>query len=278
MPELPEVETIVRALRQGGRGGDPLPGKTIRSATLFWPGALASPTWRELENALPGQTVRDVTRRGKFILVHLDRHTLLIHLRMSGDLRVEPDSADQPFQPHDRAAISFVDGMRLVFNDTRKFGRLWLTDDPGGLLGGLGPEPLDETLAPARFHAMLQARRTRLKALLLDQSFLAGLGNIYSDEALHRARLHPCRPACSLGRSEADRLLAAVRQTLREGIRLNGASIDWAYRGGGFQNNFRVYGRTSQPCPRCKRPIERILVSQRSTHYCPFCQPFEIER
>jgi len=274
MPELPEVETVVRGLRE------PLVGRTIVGASLSWPRTLGWPkgegAGEELRRQIAGRRITSVGRRGKYVVIALDEGYLLVHLKMSGSLQVVP--CHEPLDKHVRAVFDLDDGRQLRFRDARKFGRVYLVDRPERVTAVLGPEPLAEDLTLDDFRRLLARRSGRLKSLLLNQSFLAGLGNIYSDEALHRARLHPCRPACSLGRSEADRLLAAVRQTLREGIRLNGASIDWAYRGGGFQNNFRVYGRTSQPCPRCKRPIERILVSQRSTHYCPFCQPFEIER
>jgi formamidopyrimidine-DNA glycosylase len=271
VPELPEVETIVRALQNGGRGSQPLPGRQVESANLLWGRTLAEPGEAEFLRRLPGQTVQRLSRRAKLIQRHFDRDTLLIHLRMSGDLRVEPASAK--IQKHDRLLLNFTDGLRLAFNDTRKFGRAWLTDDPSTLTAGLGPEPLDEDFTPSDFHSRLQTSQRQLKPLLLDQTFLAGLGNIYTDEALHRAGLHPLTPANWLEPAAATRLLEAIRVTLLEGIRRNGASIDWVYRGGDFQNYFRVYGRSGQPCPVCGTSVERIIVGQRSTHFCPVCQP-----
>jgi formamidopyrimidine-DNA glycosylase len=141
------------------------------------------------------------------------------------------------------------------------------------VLGNLGPEPLDEGFTADALHAMLQTRRRQLKPLLLDQTFLAGLGNSYTDEALHTAGLHPLRLTDSLNAAEAQALWTAIRAVLNEGIRRNGASIDWVYRGGDFQNTFRVYQRTGQACPVCGAPVERILVGQRGTHFCPRCQP-----
>ncbi len=141
------------------------------------------------------------------------------------------------------------------------------------MVSKLGPEPLDLSLTPDDFFNRLQLRSRQLKPLLLDQTFIAGLGNIYTDEALHLARLHPLRGSDTLTYQEAERLLAAIRTVLTEGIRTEGASIDWVYRGGGFQNNFRVYGRAGEPCPVCGTPIERIIVGQRGTHFCPVCQP-----
>ncbi len=277
MPELPEVETIVRALRHGGRDGPPLPGRTFAEVEILWPRTLAEPSIAELQERLPGQTITELGRRGKFVVLHLTRDTLLIHLRMSGDLRVEPayDQRGEPIPPqtHDRAVFTFTDGMRLAFNDTRKFGRVWLVSDPETVTGKLGPEPLDLALTPEDFYNNLQLRHRQLKPLLLDQTFIAGLGNIYTDEALHLAHLHPLRISDTLDEEDALRLLSAVRTVLTMGIHSQGASIDWVYRGGGFQNKFRVYARTGEPCPVCGTPIAHITVGQRSTHFCPVCQP-----
>jgi formamidopyrimidine-DNA glycosylase len=160
----------------------------------------------------------------------------------------------------------------LVFNDTRKFGRVWLVRDPDEVLSGLGPEPLGDEFTAQTLYAGLQSRRRQLKPLLLDQSFLAGMGNIYTDEALHMARLHPLAPSDSVDLEQARALWGAIRSVLQEGIRRNGASIDWVYRGGEFQNYFRVYDREGQPCPVCGTAIERLVVGQRGTHVCPHCQ------
>jgi formamidopyrimidine-DNA glycosylase len=141
------------------------------------------------------------------------------------------------------------------------------------VLGHLGPEPLSEAFTPALFYERLKGRRRAIKPLILDQSFLAGVGNIYSDEALHQARLHPLRIASTLNEAEAERLYHALRQVLYEGIRTQGASIDWVYRGGEFQNNFNVYQRTGNPCKVCGTPVQRLVVGQRGTHICPVCQP-----
>jgi formamidopyrimidine-DNA glycosylase len=162
--------------------------------------------------------------------------------------------------------------MTLVFSDPRKFGRIWLVDDPSVIFQTLGPEPLSGEFTPTWLDTALCAQRRQLKPLLLDQSFLAGLGNIYTDEALHMARLHPLTPSNSITAEEAEILWMAIRQVLEEGIRRNGASIDWVYRGGDFQNHFRVYGRQGKPCPVCGTIIERIVVGQRGTHFCPKCQ------
>jgi len=273
MPELPEVETIVRALRSGGdapRGGMPLPGRTIARANLYWERTLAEPLPAAFAARIAGQRILEVGRRAKFIVLRLDHDSLLVHLRMSGDLRVEPQQAE--LQKHDRMSLDFIDGSRMAFNDARKFGRVWLVGDPEQVLGGLGPEPFDPSLSPDLFFERLQATRRQIKPLLLDQSFLAGMGNIYTDEALHLAKIHPLASSGSLTREQAGRLLEAIHAVLEEGIRRNGASIDWVYRGGDFQNNFRVYQRTGQACPVCGSPIQRMVVGQRGTHFCAYCQ------
>lgn len=282
MPELPEVETIARSLRQGGSCGAPIIGRLVRGAQILWGRTLAAvdleiaPAGEVFRARIGGQKVCDVGRRGKFLVITLSEDTLLVHLRMSGDLRVEPgiDSNGEPIplQPHDRMVIDFADGWRLAFNDSRKFGRVWLVRDPAPVLGELGPEPFDPQFTAQELYRRLQRCKRQIKPLLLDQTFLAGMGNIYTDEALHIAGIHPLRLSSSLSAKEADSLWDAIRAVLSEGIERNGASIDWVYRGGDFQNYFQVYQRTGEPCPRCGTPIERIAVGQRGTHFCPVCQ------
>jgi formamidopyrimidine-DNA glycosylase len=190
---------------------------------------------------------------------------------MSGDLLVKP--AGTPPETHDRLVLGLDGDIQLVFNDARKFGRVWLVDEVDRVVENLGPEPLDEGLTAEDLFNRLHATRRQLKPLLLDQTFLAGLGNIYVDEALNLAKLHPLTPANTLTQEQAGRLLESIRTVLRDGILRNGASIDWVYRGGDFQNYFRVYQRTGEPCPACGTPIARIIVGQRGTHFCPYCQP-----
>jgi formamidopyrimidine-DNA glycosylase len=202
----------------------------------------------------------------------LTQDTLLIHLRMSGDLIVLNDPSIA-LPTHARLVIHFNDGIRLVFNDPRKFGRVWLTDTLETVTGKLGPEPLDAALTPQAFHTRITNNHRQLKPLLLDQRFLAGIGNIYCDEALHLARLHPLRISDSLSLEESAHLLHAIRMVLTQGIEQNGASIDWVYRGGDFQNHFRAYGRSGEPCLVCGTIMEHLRVGQRSTHICPNCQP-----
>lgn len=270
MPELPEVETIAAALREGGRDGTPVVGRHINKAHLLWERTLATPSPKEFKVRLPGQKIQDVNRRGKFLLLNLSSDTLLIHLRMSGDLLVETDQ-QEPARHH-RLMLDLQGGTRLSFNDPRKFGRVWLTDDPDSVLGNLGPEPISAAFTPEIFFQGIKSRRRQIKPLLLDQTFIAGLGNIYADEALHLAKIHPLTIADSLDYTQVERLWASIRQVLMAAIQRNGASIDWVYRGGDFQNYFRVYQRTGEPCPECGAPIERIIVGQRGTHFCPTCQ------
>jgi formamidopyrimidine-DNA glycosylase len=272
MPELPEVETIARYLRLGTPRSRGITGLSIEWAEVLWERTIAAPDSQSFCTRLSGQRVESVSRRGKLVLLTLTRDSLLIHLRMSGDLLVLNDpSVALPI--HARMVIHFNDGIRLVFNDPRKFGRVWLTDILESVTGNLGPEPLDAALKPQAFHTRITKNHRQLKPLLLDQRFLAGIGNIYCDEALHLARLHPLRISDSLSVEESARLLHAIRMVLTQGIEQNGASIDWVYRGGDFQNHFRAYGRSGEPCLVCGTIMEHLRVGQRSTHICPNCQP-----
>ncbi len=271
MPELPEVETIARNLRQGSTGSPALVARRILSAHLLWERSLAEPSPAEFTSRIAGQKIDQIGRQGKFLTFQLSRDWLLFHLRMSGDLRVRPTGS--PPETHDRLVLDLDGGLSLAFNDTRKFGRIWLLDAMDRVVGNLGPEPMEDGLTGEAFFTRLHATRRQLKPLLLDQTFLAGLGNIYVDEALNLAKLHPLTPANRLTERAASRLLESIRLVLGDGIRRNGASIDWVYRGGDFQNYFRVYQRTGEPCPECGTLIARITVGQRGTHFCPHCQP-----
>ncbi|HNB53666.1 MAG TPA: bifunctional DNA-formamidopyrimidine glycosylase/DNA-(apurinic or apyrimidinic site) lyase [Anaerolineales bacterium] len=295
MPELPEVETIARNLRDGHSRETlptegtfrvrepraeyvpalpstiPVTGKTITGAQVFWPRTLAEPGETAFYHQIIGQRIENVGRRAKYLILYLSEQHLIIHLRMSGDIIVTP--LDQPLAPHDRLTLTLDDQYRLAFNDTRKFGRVWLMNDPTPLFADLGPEPFSDEFTPEWLYNALQQKNRHLKPLLLDQTFLAGLGNIYTDESLHRAGLHPLTPSGRVSPEQAARLRETIREVLNDGIRHNGSSIDWVYRGGGFQNYFRVYGRTGEPCLTCGTPISRIVVGQRSTHFCPRCQP-----
>lgn len=272
MPELPEVETIAADLRPQ------LVGARFVAGHILWPATLAEPTPDLLNARLAGRQVLDVGRRGKYLLIHLDPAAALIfHLRMTGRLDVVPDGAAILAGPHLRAWFALADGRRLAFTDTRKFGRIWLVEDAGRVVGELGPEPLDRLFTPEVLQQRLAGRRTAIKALLLDQTVIAGVGNIYADEALFVAGIHPLRPAASLSAAEIGRLCEAIRLVLRESVEARGTLLR-DYRtpygqDGAYQNRLRVYRQAGQPCPRCGTRIERIRVTQRSTHFCPRCQP-----
>lgn len=270
MPELPEVETVARSLVSGQGEGLSVLGRRFAGARVHWARSIAAPGVRSFQQQLAGRQVTGVGRRGKFIRIDLSQGSLLVHLRMSGDLLL--GRGQTPLGRFARVQMFFDDDVQLSFDDARKFGRIWLLEDAQDVLGGLGPEPFDEQLTPARFHAMLAQRNRQLKPLLLDQAFIAGLGNIYADEALWTAQLHPLQGSQRIDKAAAGRLLRAIRKVLSEGIKRNGASIDWVYRGGEFQNYFKAYQQTDEPCPRCGTPIVRTVVGQRGTHYCPTCQ------
>lgn len=264
MPELPEVETIARTLRPE------LVGRKIVSARLLWTRTLATPSLAQFEQHIVGQSIDHVGRRAKYLNFQLSTFNLLIHLRMSGDVYLK-DSADSPGK-HDRLRLGLSDGRTLIFNDTRKFGRVWLVTDVNEVTGDLGPEPFDPSFSTQLLYDNLHKRHRQMKPLLLDQRFLAGLGNIYTDEALHLSGVHPLRLSDTILLPEAEKLFHAIRTVLQAGIEHNGASFDWVYRGGSFQNYFRVYNRTGQPCPVCGTLIRRMVVGQRGTHFCSTCQ------
>jgi formamidopyrimidine-DNA glycosylase len=192
---------------------------------------------------------------------------------MSGDLAMVPP--DAPRGRYDHTIFKLDSGWQLRFSDARKFGRVYLVSDSAQILDGLGPEPLSRQFDPATLAGILRSRSRALKPMLIDQSVIAGIGNIYADEALHRAKLHPLRRSDSLTTAEIRSLWNGICSALKQGIRHGGASIDWVYRGGDFQNHFRVYGRAGEPCPVCMTSIERIVVGQRGTHLCPECQPLK---
>lgn len=270
MPELPEVETFRRFLLQGESGAPSILGKQIQNAELLWEGTLAEPGPEEFLSLIQGQYVTGVGRRGKYLLIILSQGTLIIHLRMSGELIVEEKT--NPVGKHYRLILNFQDRYRLAFNNIRKFGRAWLTADPDKILGNLGPEPLAEDFTPETLHQLLTSRSRQLKYFLLDQKMVAGMGNIYTDETLHRAGLHPARKSDSISRGESRRLWKSMREVLEEGIQNHGSSIDWMYQGGDYQKYLSVYNLEGKPCKRCEMPIKRIKIAQRSTYYCPGCQ------
>jgi formamidopyrimidine-DNA glycosylase len=281
MPELPEVETIVRRLMRGEPVEHGLPAyppplcHSITCVWTDWPRA-AYPSADVIIQRLPNHRIRSIGRRGKYIVFTVEQDDtqrmsyLLVHLKMSG--RLDVLAAETPRDKHVHFAFALDNGYELRFNDTRKFGRVYLVDDPSEITGNLGPEPLDAGFTLKAFRQLMGTKSGALKPLLLDQTFIAGIGNIYADEALWRAKLHPLRRAASLKPDEVAALYRGIRQALSDGIRHEGSAIDWVYPEGNYQDYFRVYGRTDEPCRRCGSAIRRIVVGQRSTHYCPRCQ------
>ncbi len=271
MPELPEVETFRRFLIQGNNGYSSVLGKVIQDAEVLWEGVLVGPSPDEFHQKVKGQGIVGVGRRGKHLLLQLSRDTLIIHPRMSGEVFLE--SQKEEVGKHYRLILNFQDGTRFVFNNIRKFGRVWFTASPEDILSDLGPEPLSDEFTPQRFFDILQSCRRQMKYLLLDQNVIAGLGNIYTDEALYQAQIHPRTKSDSLSFSEANTLWESIRGVLEKGIENQGTSIDWIYKGGDYQKLLQVYKRDGNPCQRCGTPIKRTIIAQRSTHYCPSCQP-----
>jgi len=270
VPELPEVETYVRELRPW------LIGRRITGVAVHWPRTIRG--WRvdAFQQRLVDQTILDLSRRGKYLVCHLSGGDyLLLHLKMSGRLCLTPATA--PTDRHAHTVFELDNGEQLRFHDARKFGRVYLVDDPEVVVGSLGPEPLAEDFTPAILDRLLDRRKGRLKPLLLNQTFVAGLGNIYVDEALHTAGLHPLRPVQSLSPDERRRLYEAIRLVLRRGIEARGTTFVDAnpfLRTSGEPGWYQpqVYGREGKPCPVCGTPITRIVVGQRGTHLCPNCQ------
>jgi len=274
MPELPEVQTIVNDLIGAG-----IVGQKILDVNVFWPATIAMPSEAEFVGQLRGQTIDAVYRRGKFIVFQLTgRRIMAVHLRMTGRFFLAEGRAIQ--LPHVHLVMSLCGGRILCFHDTRKFGRFYLTENPVKLLGSLGPEPLSRGFTAQRLGDALAGRKRQIKPLLLDQTFIAGLGNIYVDEALWAARIHPLRRSDALTMPEVRDLHAAIRRVLRQGLKNRGTTL------GNGQGNFaslgtarganakvlKVFRRTGQTCHRCGQVVERIIVGQRSTHLCKGCQ------
>ncbi len=280
MPELPEVETVARDLR-------PLvSGARIVGVRCDWPRTIRGGDVEAFSRAVVGRTIEGTGRRAKLLLLEVSGDWVLaIHLKMTGQLFVVP--AETPQDRFVHVAFELADGRELRFRDIRKFGRI-AAYPRGAVAGGaaarelgagdvfeLGPEPLDPAFTLKQFRELMRGRKARLKTLLTDQTFLAGIGNIYVDESLWRARLHPLRGAASLRRDDLKRLYEAIRSVLTEAVAYRGSSIDdyFAPDGdGAMQERLQVYQRAGEACPRCGRPIRRIVLGIRSTHFCSWCQ------
>jgi formamidopyrimidine-DNA glycosylase len=268
MPELPEVETIRAQLAPR------LTGRSLVRVEILDPRLTRPTDLFEVAEELEGDTVVAVERRGKYLVLRLESGlALLVHLRMTGGFHWEPTS-------HERAVLELDDGTRLVYRDVRRFGTWLVLEDAEldpYLTGKNGPEPLGPHFTAEWLAGRLAVRRAPVKAVLLDQRVVAGLGNIYADEALWRARVSPLRPAAELSYEEARRIHRAIRDALRAGIARQGSTLS-TYRQpdgspGSMQEEFRVYGRDGEPCPRCRATIAKTRVGGRGTWYCPRCQP-----
>ncbi len=275
MPELPEVETIVRELHAHA-----LEGATITRVVVRWPRTVVTLQPDAFSRTLLGRTVTKVSRRAKYIVLSLDTsERLLIHLRMTGKLRMAPTT--EAAGPHDHISLFLNDDRQLIFNDTRKFGRFFLVPANKDPFSHLGPEPLAANFTVPQLRQCLANKKRQIKPLLLDQTIVAGLGNIYVDEALWHARIHPERRADTLTAPDLRRLHLAIREVLQCGIDHAGTTL------GNGQTNFysiagtrgrnadalKVFRRDGLPCPRCGTMLARIRVGQRGTHFCPHCQP-----
>jgi formamidopyrimidine-DNA glycosylase len=268
MPELPEVETIKNELAPH------IIGRGITGVTLFWQGIVRQPSLEEFCSRLIGQKITGVERRGKYLIFDLTSgEALVIHLKMTGSLLLKPPDRFV------RAILHLDGGAKVYFRDPRKFGVMWLVEDKNTVASKLGPEPLETDFTPQILAQRLSQRTAPIKALLCDQSLVAGIGNMYADEALFLARIHPLRTGKSLSPEEVERLHLAIRQVLWAAIGNKGASVDTYFRPSGqigtahFQ--FLVAHRGGEPCPVCGTPLERIPVRNRGSYFCLKCQPLK---
>jgi formamidopyrimidine-DNA glycosylase len=275
VPELPEVQTIVDGLNAAG-----VPGCWIDAVAVRWPKTIATCSPESFSRRLKGRGILNIYRRAKYIVFELsDKLWLLVHLRMTGRLTVAAARAEWK-DPHLQVLLMLGDGRCMAYHDTRKFGRFFLTATPASILDALGPEPLASDFSAKMLFRRMGLRRCRIKPLLLDQGFVSGLGNIYVDEALWLARVHPLRAAQTLSWQEVRSLHRAIRSVLRQGIRNAGTSLGEGKGNfaspqsdrGRNRNQLKVFQRTGQACCRCGHTIERIVVGQRGTHVCSKCQ------
>lgn len=270
MPELPEVETVVRGLMPD------MVGRTFMGVRVDWPREVHLLSADELGDRLAGQRVEAMRRRGKYIIFDLTHDTLLVHLKMTGRLYVTPADQQQDDDRWAHVVFALDDGRELRFSDSRKFGRVYLVANAEEIIGKLGPEPLEAEFTLEQFRERITGRQSTIKPLLLNQEFIAGVGNIYADEALWRAQINPNRKADTLTEAEIERLYHAIRESLQLGIDHQGSTLS-TYRKpdgtiGGYQHHFVVYDRANKPCDRCGSPISKIWLGQRGTHFCPQCQ------
>ena len=272
MPELPEVETVRKGLEKQ------VTGSRIGKVEVFWPNIIREPAVAEFEENLKGEEVLHVGRRGKFLVIQLTHWTLISHLRMEGKYVIK--KADDPIQKHTHVIFHLEDGRDLRYLDVRKFGKMSLIpkgeETNAASLVKLGPEPQADQFKFEEMFSKIKKHKKPIKALLLDQTFVAGIGNIYADEVLFRAFILPDRPANSLSEKEARNLYEAILNVMQQAIEAGGTTIRTYQNSfgetGGYQNQLSVYGRHNQACPRCGQLIQKGKVAQRGTHYCPNCQ------
>jgi formamidopyrimidine-DNA glycosylase len=266
MPELPEVEATCSYLRER------VVQETIIESTCLWERTIATHTAKKFAKIIRGSVIKQILRRGKFIVLELvgeKSRYLFIHLRMSGSLDVISNT--QPLAVHDRTILTLSNKQDIRFHDVRKFGRLYLYDNMEAVSQKLGVEPLSQEFTPQHLQTLLSHRKTPIKPLLLNQSIIAGLGNIYVDESLWKAKIHPQQQASTISKRKVGALHTAIISTLQEAITLLGTDFgDNVVHGGMYTP--QVYGRTAKPCLRCSSPVTRIVVGQRGTHLCKRCQ------
>ncbi len=271
MPELPEVETVVRGLR------DPLVGRRIENVWYEREKVIQTPSAEQFSARILGQTVQAINRRAKYIICQMDHDIFAVHLKMTGRLYVASRAHSESDDRWVRLRLGLDNGDVLNFSDARRFGRVYLAVSLNEIAPNLGPEPLEDAFTVKVLRERLAQHHRQIKALLLDQSFIAGVGNIYADEALHRAGIHPLRLSDELSKTESQRLHGTIREVLNNGIVYQGASINWYRKPDGTrgesQDHFQVYDREGEACFTCGQPISKIRVAQRGTHYCPNCQP-----
>jgi formamidopyrimidine-DNA glycosylase len=269
MPELPEVETSRRGIAPWIEHQD-VSGVVVRQHQLRWPVAA------EIEGVLPGQTIRSLSRRAKYLLIGTDAGTAMLHLGMSGSLRIV--DAGTPAGVHDHVDIELGNGKALRFRDPRRFGSLLWAEDPGGhpLLRHLGPEPLDDDFDGTYLYDVARGRRVSIKQLLMNATVVVGIGNIYANESLFMAGIHPRRQAGRVARKRLESLAQCIKTVLQRAIAAGGTTLRDFYDGEGepgyFRQQLEVYDRDGDPCFRCERPISMIVLGQRSTYYCKNCQ------
>lgn len=273
MPELPEVETLVRELREAS-----LIGCTIEDVSLQWERTIGSSSSSEFIQAIKKQKVVGIDRRAKFIVIKLSKNTLLIHLRMTGKIIIAPD--DMETSSHERVRLILSNDKCVIFEDQRKFGRFYLVNDSDEKLKHLGVEPLSDQFTKQVFSKILGQSNRKIKTFLLDQTAISGLGNIYVDEALWEAKIHPLRLTKSLSTQEVANLFKAIPNVLTMGIENQGTSLgdkrsnyqNLSGKRGKNVHQLQVFRRDGKPCPRCGYKVVKIRVAQRGTHICPNCQ------